>query len=70
MKFKLGAFACPQVWSKKFELHPRLKLAGKGVNKGIQTLKKSLNPFMVNNRKNMFVYEDRSGVGNNVFYLR
>lgn len=70
MKFKLGAFACRQVWAKKFELHPRLKLSGKGGMKGIHTLKKTLNPFMVTNRKNMFVYEDSSGVGTNVFYLR
>ncbi|KAB7507100.1 Protein SZT2, partial [Armadillidium nasatum] len=70
MKFKLGAFACRQVWTKKFELHPRLKLSGKGGMKGIYTLKKTLNPFMVTNRKNMFVYEDSSGVGTNVFYLR
>ncbi|XP_069157334.1 KICSTOR complex protein SZT2 isoform X2 [Procambarus clarkii] len=70
-KFKAGAFACRVVWETKFELHPKVKLcAGKVGSKGIQALRTILNPFSVNNRKNMFVYEDSSGNGSNVFYLR
>ncbi|XP_037802510.1 KICSTOR complex protein SZT2-like isoform X10 [Penaeus monodon] len=71
LKFKAGAFACQVVWETHFELHPKVKLgAGKVCSKGIQALRTILNPFSVNNRKNMFVYEDSSGNGSNVFYLR
>ncbi|XP_042227057.1 KICSTOR complex protein SZT2-like isoform X3 [Homarus americanus] len=70
-KFKPGAFACRVVWETKFELHPKVKCtAGKVGSKGILALRTILNPFSVNNRKNMFVYEDSSGNGSNVFYLR
>ena len=44
--------------------------AGKVGSKGILALRTILNPFSVNNRKNMFVYEDKSGNGSHVFYLR
>lgn len=70
-KFKAGAFACRVVWETQFEVHPKVKLcAGKVGSKAIQALRTILNPFSVNNRKNMFVYEDSSGNGTHVFYLR
>ena len=69
LKFMPGWFACKVVWETHFSLHPRLKTGpGKpGLSRGIQALRTVLNRFSVNNRKNMFVYQDHSG---NVFYLR
>ncbi|KAK7862806.1 hypothetical protein R5R35_004159 [Gryllus longicercus] len=69
MKFRPGWFACNVVWETHFCLHPRLKTGpGKSLfSRGIQALRSVLNRFSVNNRKNMFVYQDISG---NVFYLR
>ncbi|KAL1130343.1 hypothetical protein AAG570_013281 [Ranatra chinensis] len=69
-KFLPGCFSCPVVWQSHFLLHPRLKTGpGKsGLSRAIQALRTVLNRFSVNNRKNMFVYQDSSG--NNVFYLR
>ncbi|XP_050730013.1 KICSTOR complex protein SZT2-like isoform X17 [Eriocheir sinensis] len=68
-KFKPGAFACRAVWETKFELHHKV-CTGKVGSKGILALRTILNPFSVNNRKNMFVYEDKSGNGSHVFYVR
>lgn len=68
-KFKPGAFACRVVWERKFDLHHKL-CTGKVGSKGILALRTILNPFSVNNRKNMFVYEDKSGNGSHVFYVR
>ncbi|XP_063888022.1 KICSTOR complex protein SZT2-like isoform X5 [Scylla paramamosain] len=68
-KFKPGAFACRAVWETRFELHHKV-CTGKVGSKGILALRTILNPFSVNNRKNMFVYEDKSGNGSHVFYLR
>ncbi|MPC08798.1 Protein SZT2 [Portunus trituberculatus] len=68
-KFKPGAFACRTVWETRFELHHKV-CTGKVGSKGILALRTILNPFSVNNRKNMFVYEDKSGNGSHVFYLR
>ena len=64
-----GTFECQQVWETHFPLHPRLKTGpGKlGTSKGVQQLRFNLNAFSVNNRHNMFVYQEASG---NVFYLR
>ena len=64
-----GTFECQQVWETHFPLHPRLKTGpGKlGTSKGVQQLRFILNAFSVNNRNNMFVYQEDSG---NVFYLR
>lgn len=69
MKFRPGWFSCNVVWETHFCLHPRLKTGpGKSLfSRGIQALRSVLNRFSVNNRKNMFVYQDISG---NVFYLR
>ncbi|RZF32788.1 hypothetical protein LSTR_LSTR011434 [Laodelphax striatellus] len=67
--FPEGMFACNVVWKTHFALHPRLK-TGPGkprLSRGIQALQTVLNRFSVNNRKNMFVYQDKNG---NVFYLR
>lgn len=57
------------MWETHFLLHPRLKTGpGKlGTSKGVQQLRVVLNAFSVNNRSNMFVYQEKSG---NVFYLR
>ncbi|XP_046683213.1 KICSTOR complex protein SZT2-like isoform X2 [Homalodisca vitripennis] len=64
-----GWFSCPVVWETNFSLHPRLKTGPSkpGLSRGLQALRTVLNRFSVNNRKNMFVYQDHSG---NVFYLR
>ncbi|XP_063220375.1 KICSTOR complex protein SZT2-like isoform X2 [Bacillus rossius redtenbacheri] len=68
-EFPPGCFACNVIWERQFFLHPRLKSgAGKpNLSRGIQALCTVLNRFSVNNRKNMFVYQDKS---NNVYYLR
>jgi hypothetical protein len=68
-KFMPGWFSCSVVWEAHFSLHPRLKIGpGKpGFSRGIQAMRNVLNRLSVNNRKNMFVYQDKSG---NVFYLR
>lgn len=65
----LGSFRCPVVWEFPFCLHPRLKTGpGKpGLSRGIKALHAVLNRFSVNNRDNMFVYQENNG---NVFYLR
>jgi len=63
--FKPGAFACNVVWETQFVLHPRLKTGP--AKRGIQALETVLSRFPVNNRKNMFVYQDNL---QNVFYLR
>ena len=69
-KFQPGWFSCPVVWQTHFLLHPRLKTGpGKpGLSRAIQALRTVLNRFSVNNRTNMFVYQDNHQ--NNVFYLR
>ena len=69
LKLQPGTFQCRQVWETHFPLHPRLKTGpGKlGTSKGVQQLRIVLSAFSVNNRSNMFVYQEDSG---NVFYLR
>jgi hypothetical protein len=69
LKLQPGTFQCRQVWETHFPLHPRLKTGpGKlGTSKGVQQLRIVLSAFSVNNRNNMFVYQEDSG---NVFYLR
>ncbi|XP_014220610.1 KICSTOR complex protein SZT2-like isoform X1 [Trichogramma pretiosum] len=64
-----GMFRCPIVWEVPFCLHHRLKTGpGKtGMSRGIKVLQAVLNRFSVNNRSNMFVYQERN---KNVFYLR
>ncbi|KAJ8681967.1 hypothetical protein QAD02_017759 [Eretmocerus hayati] len=64
-----GMFRCPVVWEVPFCLHHRLKTGpGKtGLSRGIKALQAVLNRFSVNNRANMFVYQESNG---NVFYLR
>lgn len=64
-----GMFRCPIVWEWPFCLHPRLKTGpGRcGISRGITALHGVLNRFSVNNRTNMFVYQQNNG---NVFYLR
>ncbi|XP_011497452.1 PREDICTED: protein SZT2-like isoform X2 [Ceratosolen solmsi marchali] len=64
-----GMFRCPIVWEVPFCLHHRLKTGpGKtGMSRGIKALQAVLNRFSVNNRSNMFVYQESNG---NVFYLR
>ncbi|XP_046747125.1 KICSTOR complex protein SZT2-like [Diprion similis] len=64
-----GVFRCPVIWKVPFCLHPRLKTGpGKpGLSRGIKALHAVLNRFSVNNRSNMFVYQENN---ENVFYLR
>ena len=64
-----GIFRCPVVWEMPFCLHPRLKTGPgrSGLSRGIKALHGVLNRLSVNNRSNMFVYQEKNG---NVFYLR
>uniref|UniRef100_A0A673A013 SZT2 subunit of KICSTOR complex n=1 Tax=Sphaeramia orbicularis TaxID=375764 RepID=A0A673A013_9TELE len=69
MQFIPGHFACEVVWSTIIHIHPRLKMGpNMGVSRAIQALRSVLNSFCVVNRKNMFVYQERST--KSVFYLR
>ncbi|XP_056389014.1 KICSTOR complex protein SZT2 isoform X4 [Hyla sarda] len=69
MQFMPGHFACEMVWSTVIHIHPRLKMGpNMGVSRAIQSLRSVLNAFSVVNRKNMFVYQERST--KSVFYLR
>nr|XP_023688560.1 KICSTOR complex protein SZT2 isoform X3 [Paramormyrops kingsleyae] len=69
MQFIPGHFACDVVWSTVILIHPRLKMGpNMGVSRAIQALRSVLSAFSVVNRKNMFVYQERST--KSVFYLR
>ncbi|XP_028260407.1 KICSTOR complex protein SZT2 isoform X10 [Parambassis ranga] len=69
MQFIPGHFACDVVWSTIIHIHPRLKMGpNMGVSRAIQALRSVLNSFCVVNRKNMFVYQERTT--KSVFYLR
>ncbi|KAL8178837.1 UNVERIFIED_CONTAM: hypothetical protein K2H54_057134 [Gekko kuhli] len=69
MQFMPGHFACDAVWSTIIHVHSRLKMGpNMGVARAIQALRSVLNAFSVVNRKNMFVYQERST--KSVFYLR
>ncbi|XP_072918888.1 KICSTOR complex protein SZT2 isoform X4 [Hemitrygon akajei] len=69
MQFIPGHFACEVVWKTIIHIHPRLKMGpNMGVARAIQALRSVLNAFSVVNRKNMFVYQERST--KSVFYLR
>ncbi|EFX64124.1 hypothetical protein DAPPUDRAFT_267006 [Daphnia pulex] len=59
---QLGTFQCHQVWETHFPLDPRIKTgSGKlGTSKGVQQLRIVLSAFSVNNRNNMFVYQEDS----------
>ncbi|XP_018404829.1 PREDICTED: protein SZT2-like [Cyphomyrmex costatus] len=64
-----GMFRCPVIWQEPFNLHPRLKTGPgrSGLSRGIKALHGVLNRLSVNNRNNMFVYQENN---ENVFYLR
>ncbi|XP_066587997.1 KICSTOR complex protein SZT2-like [Prorops nasuta] len=64
-----GMFRCPIVWEVPFCLHPRLKTGPErsGLSRGTKALQGVLNRFSVNNRTNMFVYQENN---QSVFYLR
>lgn len=64
-----GMFRCPVIWKEPFNLHPRLKTGPgrSGLSRGIKALHGVLNRLSVNNRNNMFVYQENN---ENVFYLR
>ena len=66
---KPGHFECAVVWQTHFYIHPRLNIGSSkaGMSRGMAALQLILNRFSVNNRKNMFVYQDTQG---SVFYLR
>ncbi|XP_017949036.2 KICSTOR complex protein SZT2 isoform X4 [Xenopus tropicalis] len=69
MHFIPGHFACDVVWSTVIQIHPRLKMGpNMGVSRAIQSLRSVLSAFSVGNRKNMFVYQERTT--KSVFYLR
>ncbi|XP_070687668.1 KICSTOR complex protein SZT2 [Pempheris klunzingeri] len=69
MQFIPGHFACDVVWNTVIHIHPRLKMGpNMGVSRAIQALRSVLNSFCVVNRKNMFVYQERTT--KSVFYLR
>ncbi|XP_064415802.1 KICSTOR complex protein SZT2 [Latimeria chalumnae] len=69
MQFIPGHFACDVVWKTIIYIHPRLKMGpNMGVARAIQALRSVLTAFSVVNRKNMFVYQERST--KSVFYLR
>ncbi|XP_068600053.1 KICSTOR complex protein SZT2 [Brachionichthys hirsutus] len=69
MHFIPGHFACDVVWRTVIHIHPRLKMGlNIGVSRAIQALHSVLNSFIVSNRKNMFVYQERTT--KSVFYLR
>nr|XP_033772051.1 KICSTOR complex protein SZT2 isoform X2 [Geotrypetes seraphini] len=69
MQFMPGHFTCDVVWRTVIHIHPRLKMGpNMGVARAIQALRSVLNAFSVVNRKNMFVYQERSTKA--VFYLR
>ncbi|XP_041861304.1 KICSTOR complex protein SZT2 isoform X2 [Melanotaenia boesemani] len=69
MQFIPGHFACDIVWSTIIHIHPRLKMGpNMGVARAIQALRSVLSAFCVVNRKNMFVYQERTT--KSVFYLR
>lgn len=67
--FTPGMFRCPVIWEEPFNLHPRLKTGPgrSGLSRGIKALHGVLNRLSVNNRNNMFVYQENN---ENVFYLR
>ncbi|CAN9500871.1 unnamed protein product [Ophioblennius macclurei] len=69
MQFIPGHFACDEVWRTVIHIHPRLKMGpNMGVSRAMQALRSVLNSFCVVNRKNMFVYQERTT--KSVFYLR
>ncbi|XP_068174550.1 KICSTOR complex protein SZT2 isoform X2 [Antennarius striatus] len=69
MQFIPGHFSCEVVWRTIIHIHPRLKMGpNMGVARAIQALRSVLNSFCVVNRKNMFVYQERTT--KSVFYLR
>ncbi|XP_034386743.1 KICSTOR complex protein SZT2 isoform X2 [Cyclopterus lumpus] len=69
MQFIPGHFACDVVWSTIIHIHPRLKMGpNMGVSRAMQALRSVLNSFCVVNRKNMFVYQERTT--KSVYYLR
>ncbi|XP_059197167.1 KICSTOR complex protein SZT2 isoform X2 [Centropristis striata] len=69
MQFIPGHFACDVVWSTIIHIHPRLKMGpNMGVSRAMQALRSVLNSFCVVNRKNMFVYQERTS--KSVYYLR
>ncbi|XP_068449279.1 KICSTOR complex protein SZT2 isoform X2 [Clinocottus analis] len=69
MQFIPGHFACDVMWSTIIHIHPRLKMGpNMGVSRAMQALRSVLNSFCVVNRKNMFVYQERTT--KSVYYLR
>ncbi len=69
LRFKQGHFACEEVWSANFALHPRLSVGGAAETKslGVDTFRATLLPFSVANRENMYVYMDDE---KEVFYMK
>ncbi|XP_032809002.2 KICSTOR complex protein SZT2 isoform X1 [Petromyzon marinus] len=69
MLFMPGHFACDIMWTTIIPVHPRLRMAPSlAGSKGMQSLRSALAAFSVGNRKNMYVYQERSTGA--VCYLR
>ncbi|XP_071800440.1 KICSTOR complex protein SZT2-like isoform X4 [Asterias amurensis] len=69
MTFEAGHFACDPVWYTHFPIHSRLYTGHRGsmASTGMQALVSALSAFAVLNRRNMFVFREKSEA---VFYLR
>jgi hypothetical protein len=61
--FRAGQFSCPRVYKAVIPLHPRLPAV-----RALRSLTgSSLHQFVVNNRHNLFVFQEKSG---KIFYIR
>ena len=79
VRFRPGTFRCPKVWEAEFTIHPRLLQTPQGIqmttsqgtagSRAFHAFKSSLGPFLVNNRSNLFVYQDTSQ-SRNIYYMK
>ena len=81
VRFRPGTFRCPKVWEAEFSIHPRLlqtpqgiqlstlSASGAGGSRAFHAFKSSLNQFTVDNRGNLFVYQDTSPE-RNIYYMK
>ena len=79
VRFRPGTFKCPKVWEAEFTIHPRLLQTPQGIqmttpqgttgSRAFHAFKSSLGPFLVNNRSNLFVYQDTSQ-SRNIYYMK
>ena len=80
MRFRPGTFSCPKVWEAEFNIHPRLLQTSQGMqlsnyqgpgggSRAFHAFTSSLGPFFVNDRSNLFVYQDTSPE-RNIYYMK